>query len=41
MPPAFPISVMECITLGMEWNDYRGLLNQQINRLEALKKKRQ
>lgn len=38
MPPAFPISVMECITLGMEWNDFRGLLNQQINRLEALKK---
>ena len=34
-PPPFPTTVMECVTLGMEWNEFRGLINQQLTRLEA------
>lgn len=36
-PPRFPISVMECVTLGLEWVEFRGLINQQITQLEAAK----
>ncbi|MBX3253256.1 MAG: hypothetical protein KF862_03860 [Chitinophagaceae bacterium] len=36
-PPRFPISVMECVTLGLEWAEFRGLLNQKITQLEAAK----
>lgn len=36
-PPAFPISVTECVTLGLEWAEFRSLINQKITQLEAAK----
>ncbi len=36
-PPPFPTSVMECVTLGLEWVEFRSLINQQITQLEAAK----
>lgn len=36
-PPRFPLSVMECVTLGLEWVEFRSLINQQITQLEAAK----
>ncbi|GIL22581.1 MAG: hypothetical protein BroJett042_10940 [Bacteroidota bacterium] len=36
-PPPFPKTVMECVSLGMEWNEFKGLINQQLTRLEAEK----
>ena len=36
-PPRFPLSVMECVTLGLEWNEFLGMINQRITGLEQEK----
>lgn len=35
--PRFPVSVMECVTLGLEWNEFRTMIDQDINQLEQAK----
>lgn len=36
-PPRFPLSVMECVTLGLEWNEFKGDINKKISQLEQAK----
>ncbi|MFT3980740.1 MAG: hypothetical protein QM687_09750 [Ferruginibacter sp.] len=40
-PPAYPVSVIECVVLGGEWNQYRAKVNEEMERLKQLKKEQE